>query len=197
MKLKTIFAAASVAAATAFAAMGAQASDLVVNGGFDTGDFTGWTQNGFAVVTAYGGVTGINGYYAETGCTQPGCYISQDVSTVAGQDYTLSLDFNPGQNVQFGGAYALVQWNGVTLEDIGVGSNAWTTHTYTVHATGTTSNFTLQALQQPAWDGVDNISITGAPGAGGVPEPASWALMIGGFGMAGAALRRRQRAVAA
>jgi hypothetical protein len=28
--------------------------------------------------------------------------------------------------------------------------------------------------------------------AGGVPEPASWALMLGGFGLAGAALRRRR-----
>jgi hypothetical protein len=34
-----------------------------------------------------------------------------------------------------------------------------------------------------------------APG-GGVPEPASWALMIAGFGLAGAALRRRRAAVA-
>jgi len=32
---------------------------------------------------------------------------------------------------------------------------------------------------------------------GSVPEPATWALMIGGFGMAGAMLRRRRRAVAA
>jgi hypothetical protein len=31
----------------------------------------------------------------------------------------------------------------------------------------------------------------------GVPEPASWALMIGGFGMAGAMLRRRRSGVAA
>ncbi|HEY0435840.1 MAG TPA: PEPxxWA-CTERM sorting domain-containing protein [Phenylobacterium sp.] len=31
---------------------------------------------------------------------------------------------------------------------------------------------------------------------GGVPEPASWALMIGGFGLAGAALRRRRAALA-
>ena len=32
---------------------------------------------------------------------------------------------------------------------------------------------------------------------GGVPEPASWALMISGFGLAGAALRRRRTVVAA
>lgn len=32
---------------------------------------------------------------------------------------------------------------------------------------------------------------------GGVPEPASWALMIAGFGMVGLAARRRMTAVAA
>ena len=31
------------------------------------------------------------------------------------------------------------------------------------------------------------------PGAGGVPEPASWALMISGFGLVGGALRRRAK----
>lgn len=34
------------------------------------------------------------------------------------------------------------------------------------------------------------VQFTGAAVAG-VPEPASWAMMIGGFGMAGAAMRRR------
>jgi len=32
---------------------------------------------------------------------------------------------------------------------------------------------------------------------GAVPEPATWALMIGGFGMAGGMLRRRRAAAAA
>ena len=30
----------------------------------------------------------------------------------------------------------------------------------------------------------------------GVPEPATWGLMLGGFGMAGAAMRRRRRTMA-
>ncbi len=40
---------------------------------------------------------------------------------------------------------------------------------------------------------LDNIRINDpTPLAGGVPEPASWALMIMGFGLAGATLRRRR-----
>ncbi|TFU01185.1 PEP-CTERM sorting domain-containing protein [Polymorphobacter arshaanensis] len=48
--------------------------------------------------------------------------------------------------------------------------------------------FTLQA-----GPGLDNVSLTAA---GGVPEPASWALMVGGFGLLGGALRQRRRACA-
>ena len=40
-------------------------------------------------------------------------------------------------------------------------------------------------------NGLDNIAV------GGVPEPATWALMIGGFGLTGFAMRRRSAAVAA
>lgn len=45
---------------------------------------------------------------------------------------------------------------------------------------------------------VGTLTITDAANApGGVPEPASWALMVAGFGAAGAALRRRPKAIAA
>ncbi len=41
----------------------------------------------------------------------------------------------------------------------------------------------------------NDFSITNSLGTGGVPEPASWALMILGFGAAGAMVRNRRRAV--
>ena len=49
--------------------------------------------------------------------------------------------------------------------------------------------------------GVYDLTIDGPGGitvgdSGGVPEPASWAMMIGGMGLAGGALRRRKVSVA-
>jgi hypothetical protein len=41
--------------------------------------------------------------------------------------------------------------------------------------------------------GIDNIDFTVTPGTGPIPEPASWAMMIAGFGLAGAAMRRRAK----
>jgi len=41
--------------------------------------------------------------------------------------------------------------------------------------------------------GFATLTVSGSPEVGGVPEPATWALMIGGFGGAGALLRRRRR----
>ena len=51
-----------------------------------------------------------------------------------------------------------------------------------------------QGLGDEAW-GLSNISLTGSPATGAVPEPASWALMIGGFAAAGGVMRRRKAAV--
>ena len=39
----------------------------------------------------------------------------------------------------------------------------------------------------------DTVSVTVLPAAPGIPEPATWAMMLGGFGAIGLGMRRRQR----
>ncbi len=54
----------------------------------------------------------------------------------------------------------------------------------------TGGSHTVQFFQAPAtWTFVSEIKFDGK---GGVPEPATWAMMIAGFGLAGTALRRRR-----
>jgi hypothetical protein len=76
-------------------------------------------------------------------------------------------------------------------------NDPWTSHT--ISFTATTAGTVQADFLSGSVDGrgplLDNVTldVTG----GGVPEPASWALMILGFGAAGAALRRRWTAVTA
>ena len=41
----------------------------------------------------------------------------------------------------------------------------------------------------------DNVTYQAAPASSDVPEPASWAMMVGGFGLLGGALRRKKAEV--
>lgn len=53
-------------------------------------------------------------------------------------------------------------------------------------------NFTLSYGETAGGPAVLAFAVNGAP-VGGVPEPATWALMMTGFGLVGASVRRRNR----
>ena len=139
---------------------------LVQNGGFETGDFTGWSQSGN---TAYTTVTGGNALYAHSGTygvqagpvSTPG-YLAQVRPTTPGQAYLLSFWLsNPTS-----GSTELFQasWNGTNAYAI---TNppvmAWTNLNFVVTATGT--NTTLQFALQNDLDyfGLDDVSVTPIP----------------------------------
>ena len=73
------------------------------------------------------------------------------------------------------------------------GTNPWTSYSSSMTlAAGTYQIRFAQADNQLFFQqGVDNVSISAA-----VPEPASWALLISGFGLVGAVARRRRRLLA-
>ena len=83
----------------------------------------------------------------------------------------------------------------------GIGSG----HSFSALGTGTTFQLTSQPNNYPynqtpvlGWTNVIDTNLAllvATPGAAAVPEPASWAMMIGGLGLVGASLRRRKAAV--
>jgi hypothetical protein len=78
--------------------------------------------------------------------------------------------------------------------------NARGLQTFTVNL-GNVTSFTMHTGDSNANLGpgvqLDNVRFNGSLTPSDAPEPATWALMIGGFGLAGVVMRRRRSAVAA
>lgn len=111
--------------------------------------------------------------------------------TIDPGSYTLTFYYSarPGIAAASNGIDVLI--NGVSIFNIsgdgGVGTN-WMLQTVTfgVNATSTLS-FAAIGTSDSLGGYLDDIGLTG------VPEPASWAMMIAGFGVVGGAMRRRTR----
>ena len=117
---------------------------------------------------------------------------------VAGQTYTVSLLLN-GDN-RPGGTYNLqADLNGANVfsqfgTDLAAGANPGllVDFVFTAAAGANTLRFYQTGSSGEASPIIDNVTVSSAA----VPEPATWGLMILGFGGAGALLRRRRAALA-
>jgi hypothetical protein len=170
-------------------------ANLVINGSFETADFSGWTQVNdlsFTFVTdelAGGGPTeGL--YHAAFGPTDPGGGgIIQQIATTAGGVYTLSFDLaNLGGTPNAFGLF----WDGSFVSiDFDVPAFDYITFTTSLIASGTDTSLGFIFYHDPSFWLLDNVTLSA------VPEPASWAMLIAGFGLTGAAMRRRRAVTAA
>jgi hypothetical protein len=163
-------------------------ADLVVNGGFQTGDFTGWTQSGdttFSFVVSDTAARTVGGSYAVVGTSAlgyPGS-ISQAINTTAGQAYAVSFwlaNDMPGIN----DFKAL--WNGVTGKLHLVNANAldWTQYQYTGIASGAVTPISFSFQNDSS-----AFKFTDVKAA---PVPIPGALLLFGPGLAGLAAIRKK-----
>ena len=200
-KPSMLVAAAGLAIAAAVPAHAA----IVINGGFtapatgtgytNTSTVPGWTDTvetgGFAEVGAnavYGLPTIGSGYNAEVNNNTFGVLVQTVSGLIVDQTYNFSYEYGgrpdggpQGLNVTIGGS---------SLGPTATGSMGfWTLKTGTFTATDTSELLSFTAVDMGGLPSYGNevTSVSISP----VPEPATWALMLIGFGLIGFAMRKR------
>jgi hypothetical protein len=209
LRLAAPLACALIAAAPAFA----QATNL----GFEMGDLTGWTWNGNGEANAnpadrapaqgssptfsphgqfYGYVTA--GENMDPATLSQTLYLSAGdrLSGLAGfsnlDGYYADLDafFNDSAYVKVNDTIVL-SWDGLTVG--GFANSGWDPFSFTADSAG---YYRLEIGVRNGGDGnVPSSVLLDSVRVSGVPEAATWAMMVLGFGLAGAALRTRRRAI--
>lgn len=191
----------------------APASASIINGNFETGPFggapAGWTVlSGTDIKVLQGsdyipccGVTGtpeqLANHFATFGADELAnvSTLSQIVSTIAGATYTLTFD----QGTLGGGAQTLfaqvfdasepliTSGDWILSANNALGSTFVTRSLSFVAASNSTRiAFSVDSVTSSVDGILDNVTLTTS-----VPEPATWALMLIGFGAVGSGMRRR------
>jgi hypothetical protein len=194
-KKMTIKSIAFAIAITGFsvAATSPSMAEYLVNGGFETGTLSGWTQSGnlgFTNVVTNNNYTPQSGsYYLDVGPIGTEGVLSQTFSDIAGQQLLVS-----GWVIGNGTQPSDVRFvfDGTTYININpVGNQPWTQYSFNVTATGN-DTFSVAFRNDPSFDGLDNFSVSSVSA---VPEPSTWAMMILGFVGLGFMTYRRKNSV--
>ena len=193
MKTKLLIALFAGCAALLVAGTPVQAVELVTNGGFETGNLTGFTDTSdptTAFVSATAAHTGKYGYF----------------NAMAGVDGILAQTVATRRNFTYVYSFYLVS-DGTMPNDVTVKlgdtvllalTNAagfgYTQFTGDVVADRDNAALTFAFRNDNGSFGLDDVSLT-STSVPPLPEPAAWALLATGFGLTGIATRRRLHVV--
>jgi len=163
-------------------------ASLIINGGFETGDFTGWTYTAGdpSAGEPYSGVDGLlphsGNYSAYLGDVNTPGTLSQIITTNV-QSYELSMylysdGLTPNQ--------FKVQWNGITLYEVtDLPPQDWVRLSFSVLGTGK-DTLTFSERNDKGYLNLDDVSLT-------VPEPSTYILLSIALGVVGYARKKMNK----
>ncbi|MDB5998900.1 MAG: hypothetical protein JWP52_599 [Rhizobacter sp.] len=186
LTLAAALVAAALPAAHALPVSAETGPNLVTNGGFETGDYAGWTATGLSFLAGVDGLAAHSGDYGFAGGTGT---LTQDIATVDGASYNIHFWLrNDGATPN----RFVVQWGGTTVFDSsGLGAFEYQEFVIDPIGMGSSTQLSLGFSNDFGFIEFDDVAVAATVAA--VPEPSTCALF--GLGLAGLiAWRRRQRA---
>jgi hypothetical protein len=136
----------------------AAAQNLAVNGGFETGDFTGWTLSGNTGFTGVGTADVHSGNYsAYLGPIGSDVHLDQVIATTAGDTYQVEFWLlNPGGTPSDFSA----SFGGTTLMSlVNTSAQGYTEYVFDVATTSSSTDLDFSARQDPSYWYLDDVSV--------------------------------------
>ncbi len=146
---------------TASRALCQPAGNLVQNGGFETGDFTGWNESGNSEGLLVSlGLPHSGNFGVVFGSADTPAYISQTLATSPGETYTLSFWVASGDNDGGTPNEFIVKWSEETIVDeADMVVPAWTNMQFQVTAISDSTTLTFGGWDNPDYILLDDVSV--------------------------------------
>lgn len=186
---------ASLFAVSASLTASATSTNLITNGGFETGDFTGYTLSNLNATNVYTSSFGdglaphSGSYFAALGNVGSNGLISQTIADTAGQSY--SFDFYLASDGDLPNDFSASVDGDTLLSLNSIAQGGYSL--YSLAFTGTGSDtISFSERNDPGYLALDDVSVMAVP-TSVTPEPSSLVLMATGLVSVAGAVRRRTR----
>lgn len=220
MKLPAILLNIAAVATLLSAGTASAATELVVNGSFESNPINSGVQQVSSITGWTSSVSGNTAFEIQKGSTQGGSTgfmpaaangvqylelnterftsISQTIATTTGSNYLLSFAYS-GRPDTAGNASSLmnVYWGNTLLTAsplVGTTTPTWQTFSQTVSALGSSTVLRFESVgptSAPTYGSyLDNVSVS----VSAVPEPQTWGMMLLGLGLMAFIARRKRQA---